>query len=61
MNPGLLIRLMMANPVTDLPAPLSPTSPMRSPFIQGEADTVDGGQVAGTQAEFDFRSLTSSR
>ena len=30
--PGLLIRFIIENPVTDLPAPLSPTNPSVSPL-----------------------------
>ena len=59
MRPGLLTRFKMAKPVTDLPAPDSPTMPESFSPGEAEGDPVDRGQMLAAKGEghgevFDF-------
>ena len=53
MRPGGSISPITAAPVTDLPAPDSPTTPSTSPRRDVEGDAVDGLQHAAAGDELD--------
>ena len=57
MRPGGSIRPMIAAPVSDLPAPDSPTTPSTSPGAMVNETSCDGDQRAAPRRELDAQAL----
>ncbi|KAF5034579.1 hypothetical protein DSECCO2_594650 [anaerobic digester metagenome] len=60
MKPGLDTRFRMENPVTDLPAPDSPTRPRRSPLARVNETSLTAVSAVSRSANLTVRLDTSS-